>query len=118
MATDPLRRLEEELRQVENPDELPPDLLYALQTLAAVFGTSLEAMRDRIILASSEDAPIMGFMTSLPSGGNAKPATRLGALIAHGDAALPKKTKRRRTRDDLIPVEGLVSELVIEDRRR
>jgi hypothetical protein len=117
MATDPLRRLEEELRQVENPDDLPPDLLYALQTLAAVFATSLEAMRDRIILASSENEPIMGFMTSLPTGQDAKSGTRLGTLIAKGDAVLPKSPKRRRTRDDLIPVEGLVSELVIEDRR-
>jgi hypothetical protein len=117
MATDPLRRLEEELRQVDNPDELPPDLLYALQTLAAAFGTSLEAMRDRIILASSRDEPIMGFMTSLPTGRDAKSGTRLATLVVNGDAVLPKSAKRRRTRDDLIPVEGLVSDLVIEDRR-
>jgi hypothetical protein len=117
MATDPLRRLEEELRQVENPNDLPPDLLYALQTLAAAFGTSLEAMRDRIILASSRDEPIMGFMTSLPTGRDAKSGTRLATLVVNGDAVLPKRAKRRRTRDDLIPVEGLVSDLVIEDRR-
>lgn len=117
MATDPLRRLEEELRQVENPYELPPDLLFALQTLAAVFGTSLEAMRDRIILASSGDEPIMGLMTSLPTGRDAKSGTRLATLVANGNAVLPRRAKRRRTRDDLIPVEGLVSDLVIEDRR-
>jgi len=118
MATNPLRRLEEELRQVDSPDQLPPDLLYALETLAAAFGTSLEAMRDRIIYASSTDEPIMGFMKSVPTGHNIKPRTRLATLVANGRAALPKKAKRQRSTDDLIPVEGPVSELVIEDRRR
>jgi hypothetical protein len=118
MATDPLRRLEEELRRVESPDELSPDLLYALQTLAAAFGTSLEAMRDRIIYASSRNQRVIGYLRSVPTNDDIKPTTRLATLVARGDATLPKRAKRRRGRDDLIPVKGSVSELVIEDRHR
>jgi hypothetical protein len=43
---------------------------------------------------------------------------RLAALIAEGGATLPRKAKRRRSKDDLIPAKGSVSELVIEDRHR
>jgi hypothetical protein len=116
MGTDPLRRLQEELRQVESPEDLPPDLLYALETLAAAFGTSLEAMRDRIIYASSRDEPVIGFMKSVPTGRDIEPMTQLATLVSQGRATLPKKAKRQRSRDDLIPVKGSVSELVIEDR--
>lgn len=115
MATDALRRLQRELRRVHHSDELPPDLLYALQTLADVFGTSLEAMRDRIV---SEDEPTTAFMRSVPTGQDINPQMRLAALIAEGRATLPKKTKSRRSRDDLIPAKGSISELVIEDRHR
>ena len=114
MATDPLRRLEEELRNVESPYDLPPDLLYALETLAAAFGTSVEAMRERIIF------PTLGgpFITTVPTGHDISPPARLATLVARGLARLPKKMKRQLTREDLIPVRGSISELVIEDRRR
>lgn len=115
MASDALRRLQHELRRIQHPEELPPDLLYALQTLADVFGTSLEAMRERIV---SEDEPTTAFMTSVPTGHDIKPQMRLAALIAEGRATLPRRTKRRRSKDDLIPAKGSVSELVIEDRHR
>jgi hypothetical protein len=89
MGTDPLRRLQEELRQVESPEELPPDLLYALETLAAAFGTSLEAMRDRIIYASSRNEPVIGFMKSVPTGRDIQPMTQLATLVSQGRATLP-----------------------------
>jgi hypothetical protein len=117
MATDPLRRLEEQLRQVEDPHDLPPDLLCALEVLAAALGTSLEGMRDRIITQSSSGEPVMGFIRSVPRDHNIKPKTRLAALVANGQATLPRKAKRQRTKDDLIPVRAAVSELLIEDRR-
>jgi hypothetical protein len=117
MATDPLRRLEERLRQVDDPHDLPPDLLCALEVLAAAFGTSLEGMRDRIITQSSSGDAVMTFIRALPRDHNIKPKTRLAALVANGRATLPRKTKRPRTKDDLIPIRGPVSELVIEDRR-
>jgi hypothetical protein len=118
MATNPLRRLREELRQVEGLDELPPDLRYALEVLAAAFGTSAEAMRENIIYASFDDEPTMSFMRSVPTGNKVKPTTRLAALVSEGRAVPPIRAKRNRSRDILIPVKGSVSELVIEDRRR
>jgi hypothetical protein len=118
MATNPLRRLREELRRVESLDELPPDLRYALELLAAAFGTSAEAMRENIIYTSFEDELTMGFLRSVPTSNKVKPSTRLAALISEGRAVPPTRTKRNRSRDNLIPVKGSVSELVIEDRRR
>jgi hypothetical protein len=115
VASDALRRLQEELRRVHSPDELPPDLLTALHALAAAFGTSLEAMRDRIV---SEDEPPVSFMRPVPTGHDFTSQARLAALVAEGRAVLPKMAKRQRTRDDLIPVKGSISELVIEDRHR
>ncbi len=117
MATDPLRKLEEELRQVEDPNDLPPDLLLALRTLASAFGTSLEGMRQRIILwsdtAEGESSLLTIFIRSVEGIDE-----RLAALVAEGHAPLPRHPKRSRTTDDLIPVDGSVSELILEDRRR
>lgn len=115
MPSDALRRLQRELRRIQHPEELPPDLLYALQTLADVFGTSLEAMRERIV---SEAEPTTAFMTSVPTGHDIKAQMRLAELIAEGRATLPRKPKRRRNKDDLIPAKGSISEIVIEDRHR
>jgi hypothetical protein len=117
MATNPLRKLREQLRQVESLDELPPDLRYALELLAAAFGMSPEAMRENIIYASFEDEPTMSFLRSVPTGNKAKPSTRLAALLSAGRAVPPSRAKRNRSREILIPVKGSVSELVIEDRR-
>jgi hypothetical protein len=118
MATDPLRRLQEELRHVENPTDLPPDLLLVLETLAAAFGTSLEAMRDRVILSTSKDRPILGLVNITPGDIPTNLSSRLAELVADGTAALPKRAKRQRSAQDLIPVSGSVSEFVVEDRRR
>jgi hypothetical protein len=117
MATNPLRKLREELRQVESLDELPPDLRYALEVLAAAFHTTPEAMRENIIYASFDDDLTMGFMRSVPTGDRVKYRTRLAVLVSEGRATPPAKAKRSRSRDALIPVKGSVSELVIEDRR-
>ena len=117
MASDPLRRLEEGLLQVEDPGDLPPDLLFALQTLASVFGTSLEGMRNRIIIWSSTGAGKSRLVKRF-----IRPVddidSRLAPLVIRGHASLPKREKRSRTTNDLIPVVGAISDLIIEDRRR
>jgi len=117
MASDPLRKLEEGLRHVDDPNDLPPDLLLALKTLASVFGTSLEGMRDRIIIWSDTGTGKSQLMETL-----LRPVDeidlRLAPLVIQGRVALPKRAKRARTADDLIPVRGSVSDLILEDRRR
>jgi hypothetical protein len=117
MASDPLRRLEEGLRQVEDPSDLAPDLLLALETLASVFGTSPEGMRNRIIIWSStgtgKSRLVEGFVRSVDD-----IDSRLAPLVIRGRASLPKREKQSRTTDDLIPVVGAMSDLIIEDRRR
>jgi hypothetical protein len=117
MASDPLRRLEEGLRQVDDPNDLPPDLLLALQTLASVFGTSLEGMRNRIIIWSTTGTAKSRLVERF-----IRPVhdidSRLAPLVIRGQASLPKREKRSRTTDDLIPVVGSISDLILEDRRR
>src|SRR4029453_6462983 len=117
MASDPLRKLEEGLRQVDDPNDLPPVLLLVLETLASVFGTSLEGMRNRIITWSTTGTGKSHLVEML-----IRPVDdidpRLVPLVIRGSASLPKRAKRSLTTDDLIPVTGSISDLILEDRRR
>jgi hypothetical protein len=117
MASDPLRKLEEGLRQVDDPNDLPPNLLLVLETLASVFGTSLEGMRNRIITWSTTGTGKSHLVEML-----IRPVDdidpRLVPLVIRGHASLPKRAKRSLTTDDLIPVTGSISDLILEDRRR